>query len=133
METSRTVKIILLAGCWLATVAPAQTLTRAFQAFPDTIRSQITHVIIIYPENRSFDSLYGKFPGANGLANAANFTQYGRSNNAPLANLPQPVLDGQQVDSRFPVTIPNVPLDTAQSVSDKDCIGDLTHLFYLEQ
>ncbi len=133
METSRTVKIILLAGCWLATVAPAQTLPRAFQVFPETIRSQITHVIIIYPENRSFDSLYGKFPGANGLTNATNFTQYGRSNNVTLANLPQPVLDGQQVDSRFPATIPNVPLDTAQSVSDKDCIGDLTHLFYLEQ
>ena len=133
METSRTLKIILLAGCWLATVAPAQTLTRAFQAFPDALRSQITHVIIIYPENRSFDSLYGKFPGANGLTNAANFTQYGRSNNAPLANLPQPVLDGQQVDSRFPATIPNMPLDTAPSVPDKDCIGDLTHLFYLEQ
>src|SRR5450631_4013386 len=32
----------------------------------------INHVIVLYMENWSFDSLYGLFPGANGLANAAN-------------------------------------------------------------
>ena len=25
------------------------------------------HIIVIYQENRSFDNLFGKFPGANGL------------------------------------------------------------------
>src|SRR3954468_16938086 len=31
----------------------------------------IDHVIVIYQENWSFDGLLGKFPGANGLANAS--------------------------------------------------------------
>src|SRR5258708_21529825 len=30
----------------------------------------IRHIVVIYQENWSFDSLYGLFPGANGLANA---------------------------------------------------------------
>jgi phospholipase C len=30
----------------------------------------IDHVIVIYLENRSFDNLYGAFPGAEGLAQA---------------------------------------------------------------
>src|SRR6185436_240548 len=30
----------------------------------------IQHIIVIYAENRSFDHLYGLFPGANGIANA---------------------------------------------------------------
>ena len=28
------------------------------------------HIVVIYAENRSFDNLYGLFPGANGIANA---------------------------------------------------------------
>src|SRR5947208_15512688 len=31
---------------------------------------KIQHVIVIYQENWSFDGLYGKFPGADGIANA---------------------------------------------------------------
>jgi acid phosphatase len=33
--------------------------------------SDIQTIVVIYAENRSFDHLYGLFPGANGLANAA--------------------------------------------------------------
>src|SRR5437588_11826161 len=31
---------------------------------------KIKTIVVIYAENRSFDHLYGLFPGANGLANA---------------------------------------------------------------
>ena len=76
--------LALATGSLLAAVAPAQAqaqLTPDFQAFPSSrfsssLKNKIKHVIIIYPENRSFDSLYGSFPGANGLANATNYTQY---------------------------------------------------------
>jgi acid phosphatase len=34
----------------------------------DTL-SKIEHIVIIYGENRSFDNLYGLFPGANGVQN----------------------------------------------------------------
>jgi phospholipase C len=33
---------------------------------------KINHIIVLYLENRSFDSLYGLFPGAEGIAEAAN-------------------------------------------------------------
>jgi phospholipase C len=32
--------------------------------------TQIQTIVVLYPENRSFDHLYGLFPGANGIANA---------------------------------------------------------------
>src|SRR3989442_15596600 len=32
---------------------------------------QLDHIVVIYLENRSFDNLYGEFPGANGLAAAS--------------------------------------------------------------
>jgi len=32
--------------------------------------SKIQTIVVLYPENRSFDHLYGLFPGANGIANA---------------------------------------------------------------
>jgi acid phosphatase len=34
--------------------------------------SQIQTIVVLYAENRSFDHLYGLFPGANGLANATS-------------------------------------------------------------
>jgi phospholipase C len=38
---------------------------------------QIEHFVVIYQENWSFDSLYGLFPGANGLfqSSATSLTQ----------------------------------------------------------
>src|SRR6185369_10641465 len=30
---------------------------------------KISNIVVIYAENRSFDNLYGRFPGANGVAN----------------------------------------------------------------
>src|ERR1700756_2841581 len=51
--------------------------------------TSIKTVVVIYAENRSFDNLYGNFPGANGLQNvtAASGTQFDR-NGAALAALP---------------------------------------------
>ena len=31
---------------------------------------RIDHIVVIYAENRSFDHLYGSFPGAEGIADA---------------------------------------------------------------
>ena len=59
---------------------------------------RIEHIVVIYAENRSFDNLYGLFPGANGIANAtpAQYTQVDRDGK-PLANLP-PVWKGKDPD-----------------------------------
>jgi len=34
----------------------------------DVLRHNVKNVVVIYAENRSFDSLFGHFPGADGLS-----------------------------------------------------------------
>ena len=50
----------------------------------------IQNVVVIYAENRSFDNLFGRFPGANGLNTAAAkaIVQKDRDGTTPLAKLP---------------------------------------------
>jgi len=43
---------------------------------------RLRHIIVIYQENWSFDSLYGQFPGANGLQHGFDtLSQYDKSTN----------------------------------------------------
>jgi phospholipase C len=78
-------------------------------AAPAAGLDRIQHVIVIYAENRSFDHLYGTFPGANGLANAApeQYTQIDRDGK-PLPVLP-PAWKGKDPDPAFPHRMPNRP------------------------
>jgi phospholipase C len=56
---------------------------------------EIKTIVVIYAENRSFDSLFGAYPGANGLAQAslASATQLDRDGSTTLQQLP-PVWGG---------------------------------------
>src|SRR6476619_6917556 len=69
----------------------------------------VQHIIVIYAENRSFDHLYGLFPGANGIANATpeQYVQVDRDGR-PLPNLP-PVWTGKEADAAYPTGLPNRP------------------------
>jgi len=93
---------------------------------------RIEHIVVIYLENRSFDSLFGLFPGANGLKqakkSALQVDEYGR----PYNTLPL-VMDGNQIDSRFPSNLPNQPFAIADYVSPEDKHPDLTHRFFIHQ
>ena len=40
--------------------------------------AQIDTIVVLYAENRSFDTLYGNFPGANGLKQARPLPQRDR-------------------------------------------------------
>src|SRR5262249_7203767 len=81
-----------LAGAFMASAEFNQ------QAFSENIK----HVIVIYQENWSFDSLYGFFPGANGLFNSADhLRQVDKVSGAPLNQLPQP-LDASGKPDAFP-------------------------------
>jgi phospholipase C len=104
----------------------------------------IDTVVMIYAENRSFDNLYGRFPGANGLQNvtAANSTQRDRDGSV-LKELP-PAWGGLTAKGVVPpVTqaqtehLPNQPFaiddpngfNTPLSVITRD----LWHRFYQNQ
>ncbi len=96
----------------------------------------IKHLIVIYQENWSFDSLYGSFPGANGLANAGAAVNQVNKNGQPYSTLPQPInsnLKPPAPDSRFPADMPVKPFDISQYVPADQKTGDLVHRYYHEQ
>src|ERR1035441_2809477 len=77
-------------GPWLigsGAMSPAFAQTKP-PAGIDTLQT----IVVIYAENRSFDNLYGSFPGANGLRNAKDTAQLDRDGQV-LKELP-PVWDG---------------------------------------
>jgi acid phosphatase len=117
----------------------AAGLASCVQQIPRTFSSdieKIQHIVVIYAENRSFDNLYGLFPGANGLANAtpAQYTQVD-NDGKPLSHLP-PVWKGKDPDPAFPGDLPNrpfridaPPVNLPLSVATRD----LVHKFYQNQ
>jgi acid phosphatase len=104
----------------------------------------IATVVVIYAENRSFDNLYGSFPGANSLARAtqAASPQLDRDGSV-LKELP-PIWDGLTAKGVVPAVtqaqtehLPNAPFaiddpkgfNTPLSVTTRD----LWHRFYQNQ
>jgi phospholipase C len=97
---------------------------------------KINHVIVIYQENWSFDGLYGKFPGANGLANAGDAVKQVDKEGKPLQFLPRPLdtsVKPPVPDNRFPEKMPVQPYDLLSYVPLDHKTGDLIHRFYHNQ
>src|SRR6267378_5655607 len=84
-------------------VAPPQPSLRAERSgneIRDTkIPDRLQHLVVIYLENHSFDNLYGEFPGADGLSNAAATETQVDATGTPFATLPE--VSG----SPFPLTL----------------------------
>jgi phospholipase C len=125
---------VLLVSLALATALIGSSVATA-TAQPDGLQ-KINHVVVIYQENWSFDSLYGKFPGANGIANAAATTPQVDKDGKRYATLPQPLnttFNPPVPDPRFPANLPVEPFDTTKYVGPNQLTGDLVHRFYQEQ
>jgi len=102
---------------------------------PPPAFQKINHIIVIYLENRSFDNLFGLFPGANGIAAAGSAATQRDPHGLPYEFLP-PVMnvgngDEPTPDLRFPEHIPNGPFEIRLPLGAKT--GDLVHRFYQEQ
>ena len=63
---------LLLVASSLFAQSPKSNEDSAQIAKKLTKLKKIDHIIVVYQENWSFDSLYGYFPGVNGLINAHN-------------------------------------------------------------
>ncbi len=114
-------------------IALLLTLGQAHAADP---LKKIQHIIIIYQENWSFDSLYGKFLGANGFEQDENMVPQVDRQGTPYATLPQPIDTTPKPpvpDPRFPSDLPVGPFDTSRFVAPDEQTGDLVHRFYQEQ
>ena len=67
---------------------------------------RVRHIIVIYQENWSFDSLYGQFPGANGLQHGFDtLRQYDKNTNytSLIYETPRPRKNGV-ADPNFPAS-----------------------------
>lgn len=97
---------------------------------------KVNHIVVIYLENRSFDNLYGTFPGANGIANAGAAATQVDKEGQPLKALPAAInnnLKPEITDARFPAELPNAPVTINKFVGPEQTTGDLIHRYYHEQ
>jgi phospholipase C len=98
---------------------------------------QIEHIVVLYLENRSFDNMYGLFPGASGLADAWRAPpQADAVTGEVLAALPavvNPKMGPNGIDARFPSSFPNKPWLIDQYIAHSDKFPDLVHEFYTHQ
>src|SRR5437879_1968096 len=60
----------VVTGALFAGALPAAQADQSTHSLDNKLRQKVNHIIVIYQENWSFDALYGRFPGVNGLANA---------------------------------------------------------------
>ena len=95
---------VLLASIGTLAAADASSQTVA-PPVTDAQLARIQHILVIYAENRSFDHLYGMFPGANGLARRpAGITRCStvwRGRIRAAQTVPIEVPAGAQPDPRF--------------------------------
>ena len=100
---------------------------------------KIQTVVVIYGENRSFDNMYGNFPGADGIANAQAghaTTQLDRDGSV-LKTLPAFWSGIPGFSTAQTANVPNQPfaLDNPRGFGETEKVitGDLVHRFYQNQ
>src|SRR5712692_4465246 len=105
---------------------------------------RVQHIVVLYLENRSFDNLYGLFPGAEGLQNLDRIAPQVDEHGEPYKTLPRaldstlrtPDLkedDPSPVDPRIPANLPNHPFRIDSFVPLDARSGDLVHRFLTER
>ena len=95
------------AAAGVAFVASMVAASTCAAQVSDQDLAKIDTIVIIYAENRSFDHLYGYFPGANGIEQATEEQKTQLDHDGtPLRQLT--VFNAGKVDERFP-RMPNKP------------------------
>ncbi len=97
---------------------------------------KIDTIVVIYLENRSFDHLYGNFPGANGLANAGAAAIQTDETGKPFDTLPaaldlrpKPPVPYAAITEK----LPNGPFPLHKYYKASEKLGSLIHAFYQQQ
>jgi acid phosphatase len=120
----------------LAAVLAAVVLA-ACQAGPTAVepppagQAPFDHVIVLFLENRSFDHLFGTYPGADGIA--AYRGKQADKDGAPYTVLPAPLGRDAKPDPRFPANLPNAPFAMQRFVGPYDPTNNPIHRFYQMQ
>ncbi|VTZ23817.1 Acid phosphatase [Methylocella tundrae] len=135
-------RLALTSGCLIFALAAAANAGDAPPA-PKGLE-KIETIVVLYAENRSFDNLYSRFPGANGLLDfkPSEAPQLDRDG-APLPELP-PIWGGltprgvePAVDQERTAHLPNAPfaIDDPKGFNTPLSVPttDLVHRFYQNQ
>lgn len=120
--------IIFLLGCCSSISFAAKSLSAAKPTLND-----IEHIIVIYAENRSFDNLYGLFPGANGIKQATKeqYTQIDHDGK-PFKELP-PIWASEVDKPPLAERLPNKPFQIDRPSLNLPLSArtrDLVHRYY---
>jgi phospholipase C len=106
---------------------------------------RVSHILVITMENRSFDNLFGTYPGANGIARAGSRATQRDRDGAVYRTLPPALLP---FEGYFPdnppelravealVGLPNRPFavdGVRPGVTADTYIRDIVHLFYTQR
>jgi acid phosphatase len=133
---------LLALSAWLCAAAPAPAADRPARTAKGL--DQIETIVVIYAENRSFDNLYGHFPGANGLGKVTPAMARQRDRDGSVMKELPPIWNGLTGRNVTPAVteaetrhLPNKPFaiddpngfNTPLSVATRD----LWHLFYEHQ
>ncbi len=110
---------LFLAALFLSTPAAAEGRAEAAR----NPFAQIGHIVVIVTENRSFDHVFGFFPGAEGLETAGRVPPQLDQDGRPLPYLPMPGMESRQANAPF-------LLEGALAGPEKI---DPVHQFYVEQ
>lgn len=106
------------------------------QPAPPQGLEKIEHVVVLYLENRSFDHLFGNFPGAEGLDKAGAAAIQTDGTGKPYETLPDPLDLRPKTPVRYarlPQTLPNRPFKLNDSYGLDEQLGSLVHAFYQQQ
>jgi len=120
----------------LGALAACASTDRHAQSSPvDATLAKIQHIVVIYAENRSFDNLYGLFPGADGIAQAPAQALTQRDLDGSVMPVLPPVWKGKgpEFDARFGNALPNRPFRIDQAPAQLPLsvpTRDLVHRYY---
>lgn len=114
---------LVVAGC--AATRPAPVSSEGL--------GKIEHVVVLFQENWSFDGLFGKFPGANGLEQARDALPQSDKHGHVYAVLPPAIGPDRKPDPRIPENLPNAPFDLGKYVPPDEKAGNPIHQFYQNQ
>ena len=138
----------LLHATLLTILASQSALGADERVTTKALKDKVATIVVIYAENRSFDNLYGLFPGANGIP-GVNPTSHGKyapqvdRDGKPLTMLPQ-TWGGVTAPGQTPVVtqaqsanLRNAPFDIAKAFGTTLSIAvitrDLYHRFFENQ
>ena len=93
----------------------------------DGARAPIDHIVVLFLENRTFDHLFGTYPGVEGLDSYRG--RQADKNGVEYPGLPLALGRDGKPDPRFPSDLPNAPFPLQKYVAPFDPTNNPVHRF----